>query len=124
MEETGSTMGAQDAGYILTDYQCNMVDTLEARVGTALASRNSCRVVGVSKATSPLKEYKDVNVPPTIGPQPLLPVGVASRSPKSKREPFKRGTFMLDCGAAFTMVSEGWCSAHNVAITEKHGTYA
>jgi len=110
-------------GYSLDSRTVEMIGAIELRVCEEEQASNSCRIIDVRHADWTMDYYPEVEKPPNVigGTQPTFEAIV--RAPPEKREAPKAGLFMVDTGAAFTMVTRAFADYHDLDVVARKSTF-
>ena len=86
-----------------------------------MCTRNGCDIVSIHSSLAPLSNYRTVTSRrANLGNQPQLEMGVARaidlQGLYSETSKFTKGPGLLDSGAGFSLVTQGWCDRHDLKV--------
>ena len=107
-------------GYSIDTRTVEMIGAIELRVCEEEQISNSCTIADVNRPNKSMDAYPKVAKPPNVirGTQPTFEAVV-----KPKKGSPRTGLFMVDTGAAFTMVTKSFADYHSLPITAWKSTF-
>jgi len=120
MDEVDSVTGGIQ-GLVFEDLSAHLARQVEDTVCAVIVSRNSCGINRISRTDQPLSKFARAIFDPIPGRQPIMEMGII---PAGNGQRGTLGQAMIDTGASFSMVTQGFVNSHNLTMTPGNGTFA